>query len=100
MHGAQCRGISLEQLVSSPATIADIFSPHLTRLLQRLVADPVLEEAVRRILRDPGAPPDDDAFQRLRRMGVVARSPDGGCRMRVPLYETYLRQAWDIRSPT
>lgn len=99
MHGAITRGVALGALLNDKAAIDELFAPLLVKLLQWLTGDPALEDAVRLVLHDPRSNPDDGAFQRLRRAGVVARNPDGGCRIRVPLYEAHLRRVWNLPRP-
>jgi hypothetical protein len=96
MHGATTRRASLAELLDNAKAIDEIFSSHLKKLIQQLSADPTQGDAVRRILSDAQSSVDDATFQRLRRMGLVVRSSDGGCRIRVPLYEAYLRRTWNI----
>jgi AAA-like domain/SIR2-like domain len=96
MHGAQGRGVTLSALLDDPAALDAIFSQHLASLRERLEASMPQSAAVRRILADPQSPVDEATYQRLRRMGLVARMPDGGTRVRFPLYEAYLRRAWNV----
>lgn len=100
MHGALSRGRSLSALLDDHAAIEELFGPLLVKLVQWLSAEPALENAIRQILADPRSAVDDTAFQRLRRAGVVARTPDGGCRIRVPLYDSHLRRQWNLPPST
>lgn len=96
MHGAQGRGVSLAALLDDPEALDAVFAQHLASLRERLEAAQADASVVRRVLADPQSPVDEATYQRLRRMGLVARTPDGGTRVRFPLYEAYLRRAWNV----
>jgi len=67
------------------------FGDHLRRMLVLLARDPVLEEALRAVLR--GQPcPSTESFYRLRSAGVVLGTSARDARPRCQVYATYLEQ--------
>ncbi|MEO7330465.1 MAG: AAA-like domain-containing protein, partial [Minicystis sp.] len=100
MYKAGLRRLSLDALLV-PSSLEALFSQHFGRLIKRLElkrspGEPPLEEAVRAILRDPGANLDETTFQRLLGVGLVTRG-EAGYQLRYSLDERYLRKRWAIK---
>jgi hypothetical protein len=98
MERAHLTGAPLETLVNDSIALEELFEEELAGMAVRLDRDPLLSDAVARLLFDPHAEPAAPLLLRLRRAGLVDRAADGGYRIRYGLYDTYLRHRW-VKKP-
>jgi hypothetical protein len=82
--------LTLDQLEAQAVQDQGIFADHLRRLVMVLAKDPVLVEAVRRVVRGETLTENDgEAFQRLRAAGVLVGDSATVARPRCHLYAAY-----------
>ena len=96
MYQARLTRAALAAILGNAEVMDSLFSTHLGQLGRVLEQDPILQEALARLLATPGCFVEEDHYQRLRRAGLVARA-GGVVRIRYALYEEYLRRRWQAR---
>lgn len=83
-------GVDLEELVAQAERNEGPFGEHLNRMLNLLMQDSELCEAVRAVLQ--GKPISDADFYRLRSAGVLTGNSGREAKMRCVLYSSFLRR--------
>ncbi|MFT3770760.1 MAG: AAA-like domain-containing protein [Minicystis sp.] len=97
MDHARRSGASIEQLTADRDALLDLFAEPLAELGRLIDQDARLRDGVLRLLADDRSRLDEDLLLRLRRAGLVERTPEGGYRIRYGLYDAYLRRRWQAK---
>jgi DNA-binding SARP family transcriptional activator len=91
LHAMQTQGIDMNTVEAEAESNSGVFGSHLERVLQTLLQDPDLAQAVRANGIE-GAEYTSASFYRLRSAGVVAGSSPRTARPRCRLYDEFLKR--------
>jgi hypothetical protein len=91
LHAIQAQGVEMDAIEADVESGDGLFGSHLERVLQPLLQDAELAQAVRGNLTE-GTPYSAASFYRLRSAGVIAGSSPKSSRPRCRLYEEFLKQ--------